>query len=339
MFHLKILLLGILLLAIPFRLARWAGAFFISFALVFFVGMPLLPLFVSTFSPSSIDTIPYSLQGEANVVFFEGRVVNRYGEPLRGGQLVFTDKNGRELASYIISLDGVVKALPPEGGIPLGREVYPYIVIDGVKLQAHVEPPLSSIEEKAGYMTGVVKLTFIAVDVVWSPQPYTIIVLEDKCGEARVNTRTSNIFNATIHPATSCSLLIAHPEKSLVRVHVYTNKTVIAPALNTTSMWGGQEFRITRFTLESGENYYLYVSIIKHSGDPGVRIPSKGYMEKYFGGALDIRRLDIILANFLVSWIILPVSYYILLISVTSSLAYVIAGARDRIPIPLRTYW
>ena len=63
-------------------------------------------------------------------------------------------------------------------------------------------------------------------------------------------------------------------------------------------------------------------------------------MEKYLGGeALDVRKLDIILANFIVSWIILPISYYILLISITTSLAYVIAGARERIPIPLRVYW
>ncbi len=339
LYHLKILLLGILLFAIPFRLARWAGAFFIAFALVFFVGMPLLPLFVSTFSPSNIDTIPYSLQEEEHIVFFEGRVVNRYGEPLRGGQLVFTDKEGKELASYIIDLDGTVKALPPEGGIPLNREVDSYIIVDGIKLQTLIRPSLSSLGGRAQYTTSIVKLTFTAVDVVWSPKPYTVVVLENECAETHVNTQAPSIFNASIHPTISCPLLIAYPENSLVKVHMYMNKTVVTPVLNTTSTWGGQEFRVIKFVLKSNESYYLHVSISKYPRELDVQVPSRGYMEKYLGGALDLRRLDIILANFLVSWIILPISYYILLISITTSLAYVIAGARERIPIPLRVYW
>ena len=232
LYHLKMLLLGILLFAIPFRLARWAGAFFIAFALVFFIGLPLLPLFVSTFSPSSIDTIPYSLQQE-HVIFFEGQVVNIYGEPLRGGQLVFTDKNDRELASYAIGLDGTVKALPPSGGIPLDKVVGSYIVIDGIRLKTTISPSLSSLYNIKQYTTSIVKLTFTTEEVLWAPAPYTIVAVKDKCAEISADIRTSSILNASLRPTTSCELLIAYPEKSVVEVYMYKNSTVIKPILNT----------------------------------------------------------------------------------------------------------
>ncbi len=73
--------LGILLMAIPFRIARNAGAFLLSFALVFYIALPLYPSFykILLYSPS----VPL----EMPLVY--GSIVNEFGHEINDGYIGF----------------------------------------------------------------------------------------------------------------------------------------------------------------------------------------------------------------------------------------------------------
>lgn len=100
--------LGTTLIAVPFRIARKAGAYLIAFALVFHVGLPLYPYFTALLLvPSRLAT---SFQ---NAVY--GNIVNEFGERIHGGFL------GLELDD-----DKYVGPIPVDSGtfiIPYGDEV------------------------------------------------------------------------------------------------------------------------------------------------------------------------------------------------------------------------
>jgi hypothetical protein len=73
--------LGIVLMAIPFRIARNAGAFLFSFALVFYIALPLYPSFyrILIYSPSTPLEIP--------IIY--GSIVNEFNQPITSGYIGF----------------------------------------------------------------------------------------------------------------------------------------------------------------------------------------------------------------------------------------------------------
>jgi len=77
--------LGLALMAVPFRIARGAGAFLLSFSLVFYIGLPLYPQFVSLML-SSTDT-------EASFPFIYGRVFNEYNKTVYQGYITLRSNN------------------------------------------------------------------------------------------------------------------------------------------------------------------------------------------------------------------------------------------------------
>lgn len=73
--------LGIALMAIPFRIARNAGAFLLSFALVFYTALPLYPSFYKL--------LLYSPQTPLEMPLIYGSIVNEYGQPITDGYIGF----------------------------------------------------------------------------------------------------------------------------------------------------------------------------------------------------------------------------------------------------------
>lgn len=71
--------LGIFLMAIPFRIARNAGAFIFSFALVFYIALPLYPSFyrILLYSPSTPLETP--------IIY--GSIINEFGQPISDGYI------------------------------------------------------------------------------------------------------------------------------------------------------------------------------------------------------------------------------------------------------------
>ncbi len=78
--HTTLMILGILFMAIPFRIARNVGAFLYSLALVSYVMLPLYPMFMSTtFRLGGIST---------STIFIEGTITTYTGTSLDSGYIV-----------------------------------------------------------------------------------------------------------------------------------------------------------------------------------------------------------------------------------------------------------
>jgi len=87
--------LGIALMAIPFRIARTAGAFLLAFSIVFYIALPLYPGFVDLLLTG------YTYLHQNSVIIY-GRVVNEDGIVLSSGFLTlklesYTNKNSISL--------------------------------------------------------------------------------------------------------------------------------------------------------------------------------------------------------------------------------------------------
>ncbi len=78
--------LGIALMSIPFRIARNGGAFLLSFALVFYVGLPLYYSFLSMLF------LPYQLRFISPII--QVYVVNVFDKPILGGYIGVELKDG-----------------------------------------------------------------------------------------------------------------------------------------------------------------------------------------------------------------------------------------------------
>jgi len=79
--------LGIALMAIPFRIARGAGAFLLAFALVFYVGLPLYPKFFSfiVLPPQESNVVmmePYAISTSKITFLSEGNSVIHFQIPV-----------------------------------------------------------------------------------------------------------------------------------------------------------------------------------------------------------------------------------------------------------------
>ncbi|MCY0850492.1 DNA import protein CedA [Sulfuracidifex metallicus] len=72
-----ILALGILLISIPFRVGRSIGGSFIGFSIVFYIGLPLLPSFLSAFN---VNVLQNTVNSADNLTILATQVIPAYIE-------------------------------------------------------------------------------------------------------------------------------------------------------------------------------------------------------------------------------------------------------------------
>ncbi len=111
----KLIALGIMLFAMPFRIARTAGAVLVSFSIVFYIGLPLLPVFVQTLSqPQEFNQETY-IYG----VSFPHYLVKSYnGSSIPMAVMNIYSVNNSLLARYITDNNGSIYASYPDKGSP-----------------------------------------------------------------------------------------------------------------------------------------------------------------------------------------------------------------------------
>ncbi len=90
-----LVLLGVLLYSLPFRLGKNAGAYLISFALVFYICLPLMPVFVEMFQ------IPTTIAGIGSIEI-SGYVNDYLGNPIPNAVINIYNVN-HELVGSILS--------------------------------------------------------------------------------------------------------------------------------------------------------------------------------------------------------------------------------------------
>ncbi len=111
----KLIALGVMLFAIPFRIARTAGAILISFSIVFYIGLPLLPIFIQTFAQSQEFNQEVYFYG----ISFPHYVVKSYNDSnIPMAIMNIYSVNNTLLARYIADSNGSVYASYPDKGSP-----------------------------------------------------------------------------------------------------------------------------------------------------------------------------------------------------------------------------
>ncbi|RLG85345.1 MAG: hypothetical protein DRO15_07615, partial [Thermoprotei archaeon] len=103
-----------------------------SFALIFYIGLPLLPKFVDVVTSSTIVADLNRLN--MTVTYPEGYVNGRLGT-LNYGLLEFYDSKNYDpeslVAAYFIESNGKYTTKPPDGGLPPEDELYPVLNLYG----------------------------------------------------------------------------------------------------------------------------------------------------------------------------------------------------------------
>ncbi len=132
--------LGIVLMSIPLRIGRGAGAWLIAFSIVFYVGLPLLPTFSAWLAeaPSSSEDLGFTIA--------KARILDYSGDRVDLGVLILTlTPGGDPVAVYPVS-GGVIQGKLGPGYIsfPSNVDVYAMLELDGVWLPLDPYPFSSS---------------------------------------------------------------------------------------------------------------------------------------------------------------------------------------------------
>ncbi len=137
--------MGIMLIALPFRIGRSAGAWLIAIAITFYIGLPLLPVFIQLATPplSPISDKPGQLE-EWGISYLKVYVASSSKNNLIDADIPVEFKtyiNGSDtLISRYISHTGIIDAMQADKGLPAKHEYNIYYIIDGLSLPAYPYP-------------------------------------------------------------------------------------------------------------------------------------------------------------------------------------------------------
>ncbi len=114
--------LGIALMAIPFRIARNAGAFLLAFSIVFYTALPLYPSFVSLFVTG------YS---QASTSLILGHIINENGTTITSGFISLKDERTGKMYGLIPISKGAFYILSLPKDLNLSDKITLYYDVDG----------------------------------------------------------------------------------------------------------------------------------------------------------------------------------------------------------------
>lgn len=134
----RLIALGILLHAVPFRLTRASGAMIISIVMVFSIGLPIMPLYVELLSQPI--GIPDLVVIDYGIAFVKVYVNDSIGNPVSFPVFKAFIQDNKTLALYLGGEDGIVDASSADRGLPGSRSYNVDVDIAGIHLLQTVDP-------------------------------------------------------------------------------------------------------------------------------------------------------------------------------------------------------
>ena len=343
-FFAKILVIGVLLYSVPFRVTRGAGASLIAMSIMFSLALPLLPAFAEAFVVESAEeNISEVVEriGSVNIekwgiAFVKGQILDIKGQPIVGALTKWYARHGGEevfVASYITSDNGWFDAGRPHGGLPYNIPLKLEVVYCGTKLSPELEiidPQRDFIydpfkDPNADYFIELRMKDTIIVD------EYFIIKLSDTEAISLLKiSKNENVVVLKLNASKSSILtIIVHEDYNVSKIMV-NNTQLKSPS--EVRKWGQINFYIYNVTIEEGL-YEIKVFINPKQQIKKPKISGRGYLESLSGNINNLEDLGRTIASAIFEWIMLPITYLSILIMSTYSLAYVIGGRRVRLPI------
>ncbi|MEN2999975.1 MAG: hypothetical protein ABDH61_05315 [Acidilobaceae archaeon] len=304
----KLLLVGVVLYAIPFRLAKSAGAWLISFVLVFTVGLQVLPLFLLTISspPEEIEEIDYRT--------VTAKVVSAHKHSAAGGILRFERKD--MLYSYELDKEGYASSLYlPERVIALPAEKFAPLL----EFAGYVFPLRPSPFDVRAHAGDVV--VFEAPHVVLFKEPATVIFVSTLTRHSLEVKGNAYVARAWLERGDSIGVRL--PEACPHEVK--GNGTIVSGE----GRWRGVDIKAYSLKAEV-EGWYevkLVVAPCQVALEPA---RTKDYMKELLD---KLHYIDwTLVRGFIMYYLTVPAMYVFILFLITSGTAYLLGG-RDRIPI------
>ncbi|MFP3143481.1 MAG: hypothetical protein RXQ93_00445 [Caldisphaera sp.] len=313
-----ILMIGLVLYSIPFRIARDAGAWFISFILVFSVGLQIMPVFITNIAESS----GVNLNNQAismGLTFINAKATYR-GNPLKNSLIyVYTYNNSyNQIAIY--KTDDKGNIISPSYGneisLPSQLPSYFFSVIDGVAFKLYPFPlypynlSFSNSQEYNLYTD----------NILYENENYTLAF-------------ESN--NGNYNSFTNDNLVYIYGSSGFVEIRAIDN------CINNISYSNFAESNGTWNYYNLKGIYYVFTPInqnltsylkfkINNCMTPNLNIKYSDYANDYLG--IQNILTPSILEYFLLYYITIPLIYFSLLISITYGLARLLGGRRGIIP-------
>ncbi len=310
-------LIGLVMLSMPFRLGREAGAWFIAFVLTFNVGLQALPAFVSYVAESQPVNIT-APGANWGVTYVYAQVDSSEGQPVGDSVLqLYVASGGSQtlVAQYVTDSEGL--PLDPYTGepgvisMPSEVPVYAYVVDDGVSFQ--LEPyPFSPMNSSPS-------VTFTSPYILYS-NGYNVIAFTNAPGSVNVTlTRDGARFNLSLWYAQMFEIMAPY------NCSVYVNSSF--PPGTSNWYWDGIYGRSWFLVGPMNATVDLVVYMcgeVKVSGVKTIDYASKN---------LGLQGLSAnLIEDLLVYYFTVPLMYVAVLTSITYALARLMGGRRGFMP-------
>ena len=331
----KLVALSILLYSIPFRIARTAGASLLAFAIVFYIGLPLMPYFTLMLALPESTPESFNTLIDYGVAYPRILIKSLHDDPIPFAILNVYNDNGELIARYVSERDGWIYASYPNKGLPAVKEYSIDIVYYGLVFKTipdRINPLTHYIESDeikgTNYecfvtIPGIVKFykgILILNDVNIA---YKSLSIDEQGGLINIS------FMIDIKSNRHYNLIALPNDYSLLKI-----------ALNGSSIkynviklnWFGKTINLISLPLNSG-TYNVDIQLAGQYTE--VNIPKsieKPYVLSATGGKGLNEILELISTTYTILSIIFPTMYIIMLTMIAYGLASFLGARYPRIP-------
>lgn len=310
--------IGVALISVPFRISRGAGAWLLSFILVFNVGLQVMPSFLSSIAEQPGGPDPSGLE-EMGLAFAQVRVEG-YQAGIGGGILYLKAGDSDITANYTVVAG---KAYDTDYGmnIPVPSRVPAYYTLEVDGVRVNLKPYPARPEDYSSH-DGLWSIVLRTTYMEWLGDyaiAYTNSSITGLTGGNDTKTITLNMekgeYLAIRYPS-SCSVNITH--------------TGVMTVNEGSWEWRGISGREYRLTAAADGDYNVTVNM----EDCGRVRPSLGRTIDYLevAGGISAFADANLLASILLYYATVPMIYVFTLFSITFGLSRALGG-RDRIPV------
>ncbi len=312
--------LGIAIYALPLRLGRSAGAWLIAFAVVFNSGLPLLPVFISTFYGSNTNP-KVSPIVNLGLIYAEVNVSDLLNTPMNYGVAKFyiiDNGNPTLVGKYIITENGLLRSkyLSNYVALPSRKDIYGYIEIDSLQMPLYPYPFSSAYSSES---KGVPYFKLKAKNIIWHKNGLIIV---SNSTDVQVIDIGSDRLKAKVN-GSDYFIEIRSPEKC--KYELLVKGDTIRKSEGNWS-WLDVKGSFVKYYLKGSSELYLKI-LNDCTMNPSYPESMDYYMDFLSQGIfLDIN----LIRSIIVMYLTIPLFYVFLLFSVSYALARLLGG-RERI--------
>lgn len=299
----KILAIGILLYTLPMRVGKGVGAAMISLSIVYYIGLPLMPVFAQVF-----EAPPVPIAG-GRYGAVSGTVVDALDRPLPYAVVKLYKDSRDPIVVVLGDPEGRFYAGPPQDLLASGERLKVEVVFMGYILEADpqvVEVPWS----------GRLKIN----NVLYLGGGFALLVVGIvQLSALNVSQGSVELKLTALDPQTTLS-----PVKlKAVRLDWFTVDDSAADCRWSSFSWGGLEFEECHLALGAGEHR---ISV----GYSGAYLQRPEVEERRYGNAGDvleyINMVQTAAVSYLYSYLLLPSAYLVILSASSYALSRFLGG-------------